>query len=521
MRMSPSVVGGCRWRRLFFTVSIGMGIITSRVSRAGRLSSLECFTNTNAVFSRISQQSSTQKCFVPWIDTVHAFVSYRHHNGSRIGAGSRSRKCSIHPGIYPGKRRQYSRVHFSHRQEYDRRILLRKRLSPYFASLATNLSTSSSSESSESSTRRGSINSNTDYTSGVEEKLLMKHLGTIIGISEAENLSLSVWKNLQDPLAGYDQRFGRPAIRTYRAFVLRKDKKKEGKKTGNRSDGLDDTDDNGDETSHFTSIKLDAAAGRCARQIDFLIKRHRSHETEWIRNHDPTSVDTIRSSESSRDERPNTTKKIFPITLVLDNLRSAMNVGSIFRTAEATGCCRVVTCGITPHPNGSGSEKLAKAALGAERIVSTQHYPSTRSAIEEMLEKRKYKDNQQQQNVLFLALETTDRSKLYTDLDYRLYYKSIQRGRERAIDTTSVSIDSSNHSTDTDGGTVEKANHLTWYHGIIIVLGNEVTGVDTNVLEMVDEIVELPTFGLKNSLNVASCAPVIIFEILRQWDVKK
>ena len=54
---------------------------------------------------------------------------------------------------------------------------------------------------------------------------------------------------------------------------------------------------------------------------------------------------------------------------------------------------------------------------------------------------------------------------------------------------------------------------------IVLILGNEVTGVDTEILSEVDDVVEIPTFGAKNSLNVASCAPVVLYEILRQWGV--
>mmetsp|Transcript_31165 Transcript_31165/g.75324 ORF Transcript_31165/g.75324 Transcript_31165/m.75324 type:complete len:517 (+) Transcript_31165:57-1607(+) len=513
--MSPSAAGGRRWIRFFIVVSIGIGIITSRMSRSRM--SVGCFNvnvNINAVFRR-SQQPSGQQSFVSF-GVVDAFNLCHHHNGGRIetGSSSSSRSGSIHPIIHQNQHRHYCHYPRPYRQN-DRGILLRQQPHSYCSSLITNLSTSSSAESSPSSTSRSSrsSSSSTGNTSRVEEKLLLKHLETIIGKSESELLAQCAWKNLQDPLTGYDQRFGRPAIRTYRAFVLPKEKEKKANKTRNRSDHLDDEDDNGDEKTDVTSIQLDAAAGRCARQIDFLIKRHRSHETEWIRHHDPASIDTIRSSESSTDEDTETARKKFPITLVLDNLRSAMNVGSIFRSAEATGCCRVVTCGITPHPGGSGCEKLAKAALGAERIVSTQHYPSTRSAIEEILEKRQCQNDQQQQNLLVVALETTDRSKLYTDLDYRLYYSNKNVGDEISS--------GQNPDSDSEWGEDAKGNEnidLADYQGIAIVLGNEVTGVDTNVLEMVDEIVELPTFGLKNSLNVASCAPVIIFEILRQWN---
>ena len=53
--------------------------------------------------------------------------------------------------------------------------------------------------------------------------------------------------------------------------------------------------------------------------------------------------------------------------------------------------------------------------------------------------------------------------------------------------------------------------------GTAIFLGNEVTGVDTEVIPLLDMVVEIPMFGKKNSLNIAACAPVVMYEILRQW----
>mmetsp|Transcript_34520 Transcript_34520/g.79804 ORF Transcript_34520/g.79804 Transcript_34520/m.79804 type:complete len:95 (+) Transcript_34520:525-809(+) len=55
--------------------------------------------------------------------------------------------------------------------------------------------------------------------------------------------------------------------------------------------------------------------------------------------------------------------------------------------------------------------------------------------------------------------------------------------------------------------------------GTALVLGNEVTGVDTEVMDALDGLVEVPMFGTKNSLNVAAAAPVVLYEILRQWGV--
>ena len=54
--------------------------------------------------------------------------------------------------------------------------------------------------------------------------------------------------------------------------------------------------------------------------------------------------------------------------------------------------------------------------------------------------------------------------------------------------------------------------------GTVLVLGNKVTGVDTEIMPELDTIVEIPMYGVKNSLNIAACAPVVLYEILRQWD---
>ena len=77
-------------------------------------------------------------------------------------------------------------------------------------------------------------------------------------------------------------------------------------------------------------------------------------------------------------------------------------------------------------------------------------------------------------------METTGKSKIYTTMDYESYRES----------------------------------------GVALILGNEVTGVDTEIMNnYLDGIIEIPTFGAKNSLNVAACAPVVLYEILRQWKV--
>lgn len=264
--------------------------------------------------------------------------------------------------------------------------------------------------------------SNDQVTSS--RQVLLQEALKRLGI-DSEGLMDASLQSIQSPTAGYDGRFGKSAIKTYRAFLFPKE------------ESIDE-------------LRLPAAADRCARQIDFLLKRHRSHETEWVRHHDAPS-----------------TRQVFPLVLLLDNLRSAFNVGSIFRTADAAGCTQVLTTGLTPHPRGSGAEKLRKSALGAEMVVPSRHFESTREALDwirsELPDYRVY------------GMETTGRSVLYSSVDYPK-------------------------------------------DGVVLVLGNEVTGVDTELIPDLDGVVEIPMFGEKNSLNVAACAPVVLYEIIRQWD---
>jgi len=287
--------------------------------------------------------------------------------------------------------------------------------------------------------------SSTTTSSGKEDgvsriELLNEQL-KLIGV-DAKALNDASLASIQDPTQGYDGSFGKSAIKTYRAFAF-----PSSSSSKKNSDGDDKVQD---------PVKLSAHAGRVARQVDFLIKRHKSHQTEWVRHHD-----------SLQQQR-----QVFPLFLVLDNLRSAFNVGSIFRTADACGCQAVFTTGITPHPNGSGSDKLQKSALGAEAVIESRHFSTTQQAIE-------YLREEYHPDLKILGMETTDKSEIYTKLDYMEYRET----------------------------------------GVALVLGNEVTGVDTEIMSKLDAIVEIPTFGAKNSLNVAACAPVVLFEILRQWKV--
>ncbi len=142
------------------------------------------------------------------------------------------------------------------------------------------------------------------------------------------------------------------------------------------------------------------------------------------------------------------------IHIVLDKLRSAHNVGNIFRLADAVGAAEVVCCGYTaapPHP------KLAKTAMGAEKTVPFRVFQDAASAL--------------------AALKT-------------------EGCRIVAVETLPDSADAWNF--DYSGKTA-------------LVFGNEALGISESALALCDSCVSLPMFGAKASVNVGNCAAVVLY----------
>jgi len=191
------------------------------------------------------------------------------------------------------------------------------------------------------------------------------------------------------------------------------------------------------------------AAKRAANQVAFHVKQHRAQNAEFLRN-----------TDHAQSERTQRGIELHPLVLVLDNVRSAYNVGNILRTAETAAVLRVVCCGLTPTPP---HDKIKKTAFSAAETVPTVHYDSAVEAVRAL----------QSDGFTVLAMETTSKSRSYVD--------------------------------------------VTYPSKTALVLGNEVSGVDTAVIDVCDGLIEIPTFGLKNSLCVSAACPIVVFEVLRQW----
>lgn len=158
--------------------------------------------------------------------------------------------------------------------------------------------------------------------------------------------------------------------------------------------------------------------------------------------------------------------------VVLDNVRSRENVGSIFRTADAAGISKIFLCGITPRPIRSFSvggrpeydQKISKTALGAEKLIPWEYYTKTWQILCE-LKSLKFK---------VIGLEKTKKS---TNIFKFKKHKNCS---------------------------------------IVLVVGNEVKGLSPKILKYADQIVKIPMFGKKESLNVAVAFGIAVYAITNQ-----
>lgn len=204
-----------------------------------------------------------------------------------------------------------------------------------------------------------------------------------------------------------------------------------------------------------------------ANSISFYLREHKSHREEWIVNHDRSLREAEDSLSSGDHDLPR-------LIVILDNLRSAHNVGNILRAAEAARVRHVYLAGITPTPP---NPKVLKTAVGAAAYVPHTHVGTALEVV---------RDLQTNHRVRVWGVETTSRS--------------------QSLWKTRFSTDHQHDSDSNNDG------------GLALIFGNEVVGVHTEVLNECDGLVSVPMMGIKNSLNVATCASIVMWEVLRQWD---
>lgn len=149
-----------------------------------------------------------------------------------------------------------------------------------------------------------------------------------------------------------------------------------------------------------------------------------------------------------------------PFIVVLENIRSAYNVGSVFRTADAFLLEAIYICGYTccpPH------KEIKKTALGAEETVAWKHFVNATEAILELKEMG-YK---------VFSVEQASGSTMLNNLNFDVTDK------------------------------------------IAVIFGNEVTGVEQTTIQQSEGCIEIPQFGMKHSLNISTAAGVVMWELVR------
>jgi len=154
-------------------------------------------------------------------------------------------------------------------------------------------------------------------------------------------------------------------------------------------------------------------------------------------------------------------QKKFPITIILDEIRSLTNVGSFFRTSDAFNIEKIYLCGITATPP---HREIQKTALGATETVEWEHRESTLEVVNELKEK----------GIKICSIEQTEETTLLQDVK-----------------------------------DLPDAHYA-------LVFGNEVNGVDQGVIDASDYIIEIPQFGTKHSLNVSVCAGIVMWEFAKK-----
>lgn len=147
-----------------------------------------------------------------------------------------------------------------------------------------------------------------------------------------------------------------------------------------------------------------------------------------------------------------------PLIVILDNVRSLNNIGSVFRTCDAFLIEKIYLCGITATPP---NKEIHKTALGATDSVAWEYVENTLLAVEKLKE----------QGVYIISIEQAENSTMLNDFQ--------PNGKQKYA----------------------------------IIFGNEVKGVEQEVVSASDEVIEIPQYGTKHSLNISVSAGIAIWEL--------
>ncbi len=153
-----------------------------------------------------------------------------------------------------------------------------------------------------------------------------------------------------------------------------------------------------------------------------------------------------------------------PIIVLLDDVRSLNNIGSIFRTCDAMGVKKIYLCGITAQPP---HREIRKTAIGASKSMDWEYEKNAAEIV-----------------------------KKYRELDYKII----------AVEQTSKSVSLENY---------QLNNKQT-----LLIFGNEINGVSQKLIDLCDLTLEIPQWGTKHSMNISVCLGVVLWDLKKQLTIK-
>ncbi len=170
------------------------------------------------------------------------------------------------------------------------------------------------------------------------------------------------------------------------------------------------------------------------------------------------SFEEIKSARPTLDEARRSAR--FPVAVVLDNIRSLYNVGSIFRTSDGALVEKLYLCGYTGHPP---RKEIDKTSLGSVESVPWEYVPQAADVVRD-LKGRGYR---------IVSLEHTDRSIPYTGAEYRF--------------------------------------------PLCLIVGNEIEGISGSLVSLCDMAIEIPMYGIKQSLNVSVAYGIAAYHLVYRY----
>ncbi len=169
-------------------------------------------------------------------------------------------------------------------------------------------------------------------------------------------------------------------------------------------------------------------------------------------------LDRVSNEEFKEQEK-------FPIIVILNDIRSLTNVGTFFRTCDSFNVEKIYLCGITATPP---HREIQKTAIGATESMIWEHVDSTIDLVNQL----------KSEGIKICSIEQTEQTTLLQDVSK-----------------------------------LPKEKYA-------LVFGNEVNGVDQDIIDASDYIIEIPQFGTKHSLNVSVCAGIVMWEFVRMLELK-